>query len=122
MNGQESLKNATVEEVYEVARKYIKSGASAQEVQSLLAGRGVNPQAAASVVKNVIQMRSESKGPGGAGVKHMMVGGLVCLVGTAATVMSYMAASSGGTYVVAWGAIVFGAIQFCYGLVDYMAR
>jgi len=122
MNGQESLKDATMEEVYEVARKHIRSGASAQEVQSLLVGRGINPQAAASVVKNVIQMRSESKGPGGAGVKNMMVGGLICLVGTAATVMSYMAASSGGTYVVAWGAIVFGAIQFCYGLVDYMAR
>jgi hypothetical protein len=36
--------------------------------------------------------------------------------GTAVTVLTYEAASGGGTYVVVWGAILFGAIQAIRGL------
>ena len=48
--------------------------------------------------------------------RDMLVGGLWCLGGIAVTVLTYSAASGGGTYFVAWGAIVFGAIQFFRGL------
>jgi hypothetical protein len=55
---------------------------------------------------------------GGGGSGQMVAGGLICLVGIVVTVGSYMAASGGGTYVVAWGAIVFGAIRFFKGLAE----
>jgi hypothetical protein len=49
--------------------------------------------------------------------RNMTVGGLWCVGGTAVTLITYTAASSGGgTYVVAWGAILFGALQFLAGL------
>jgi len=51
--------------------------------------------------------------------KRMLHGALWCIGGVAVTAFTYMAAASGpggGTYVVAWGAIVFGAIQFFRGL------
>jgi lactam utilization protein B len=51
-----------------------------------------------------------------AGKRNMAIGGIVCVVGLVITLGSLTAASnSGGGYVVAWGAIVFGAIQFFRG-------
>jgi hypothetical protein len=49
--------------------------------------------------------------------RNIIVGGLICLVGIVVTVGTYMAASSeGGTYTIAWGAILFGGLQFFRGL------
>ena len=51
-----------------------------------------------------------------AGHRNMTIGAIVCLIGLLVTAGSFMAASStGGGYVLAWGAIVFGAIQFIRG-------
>ena len=54
------------------------------------------------------QRRSEA-------TKNMIVGGLWCVGGIAITAATYSSADGGGTYVVAWGAIIFGAIQFFRG-------
>jgi hypothetical protein len=48
--------------------------------------------------------------------KDMLVGALWCGGGILVTVITYSAASGGGTYVVAWGAIIFGGIRFVRGL------
>ena len=47
------------------------------------------------------------------------MGGIFCVIGTVVTVASYAAASGsseGGSYVVAWGAILFGGIQALRGV------
>jgi hypothetical protein len=49
----------------------------------------------------------------------MLIGAGFCIVGLIITIATYAAAASsrsGGTYVVAWGAIIFGALQFFRGL------
>ena len=48
--------------------------------------------------------------------KNMLYGALWCVGGILVTVLTYSAASNGGTYVVAWGAVIFGAIQFFKGV------
>ncbi len=48
--------------------------------------------------------------------RHMIYGVLWVVGGTVVTVATYGAASEGGKYVVAWGAIVYGAIDFFRGL------
>jgi hypothetical protein len=49
--------------------------------------------------------------------KDLVVGGLWFLGGISVTVLTYSAASNGGgTYFVAYGAIIFGAVQFIRGL------
>ncbi len=48
--------------------------------------------------------------------RGMLVGGACCAGGAAVTVVNYATASAGGTYVVAWGAIVFGGWRFLKGL------
>lgn len=45
----------------------------------------------------------------------MTFGFMWCVGGIIVTAGTYLAAASGETYVVAWGAIVFGAIQFIRG-------
>lgn len=58
-----------------------------------------------------------------AAFRHMIVGGLWCGGGIAITAITYALADNngGGTYVVAWGAIIFGGIQFLRGLFGVMA-
>lgn len=51
-------------------------------------------------------------------VDDMLYGGLWCVGGLVATVVSYQMASegTGGTYFVFWGAVIFGGAQFFRGL------
>jgi hypothetical protein len=47
----------------------------------------------------------------------MWIGGIICLIGLVVTIGSCMlAGEGGGRYYIAWGAIVWGGIQFFRGL------
>jgi hypothetical protein len=52
----------------------------------------------------------------------MLYGALWCIGGLVVTVISYSAANAGGRYVLAWGAIIFGAFQFLRGLFQYVSQ
>jgi hypothetical protein len=53
------------------------------------------------------------------GTKNMLIGGGICGVGIVITAVTYSSASTGGgSYVVAWGAILFGGIRFIWGLLQ----
>ena len=54
-----------------------------------------------------------------AAAQNMVVGGLWCVGGIAVTALTYQAASAqGGHYIIAWGAILFGGLQFLKGLMQ----
>ena len=116
MSDQELSEEEIVQAVYELAAEQMKNGASEQQIQSMLVEKGLDQESAATVVSNLTRIRSEAIRE--AGRKNMVYGALWCIGGIVVTVVTYRAASSGGTYVVAWGAIVFGAIQFFRGLVQ----
>ncbi|MFW6169074.1 MAG: hypothetical protein ACODAD_01200 [Planctomycetota bacterium] len=105
-----------VQAIYAFAAEQMKNGASSMKTEEMLVEKGLDKEAAVAVVANLRRMRSEALRS--AGRNNMMYGALWCIVGTVVTVVTYSAAASGGggTYVVAWGAIVFGAIQFLRGL------
>jgi len=46
MQEREDLRDASMEEVYEVAKKLIRKGGTNQEIESALVARGVNQNAA----------------------------------------------------------------------------
>lgn len=50
---------------------------------------------------------------------RMWISAVVLTIGVLVTVISYSAASAGGSYVVAWGAMVFGALFFIAGAIDF---
>jgi len=57
---------------------------------------------------------AEKKSDGGS---DMLWGAIWCIGGIIVTAYTYSNAAPGGAYVVAWGAIIFGAVQFIKGLV-----
>jgi hypothetical protein len=59
------------------------------------------------------------------GAWQMVIGGLLAVAGTIITIVTYSDASSdaeGGTYIVAWGPIIFGLILFFQGLIQNRSR
>lgn len=55
--------------------------------------------------------------------RNIIVGGLFFFIGLAVTIGTYSSASrSGGSYMLAWGPIIFGGIQFFKGLAQLGAR
>jgi hypothetical protein len=57
-----------------------------------------------------------------AGIKNMTMGGLFFVGGSAVTAITYAATSEnphGGTYIMAWGTILFGGIQLVRGIIQF---
>jgi hypothetical protein len=53
------------------------------------------------------------------GAKNMAIGGGICVIGIIITAVTYSSASSsGGRFVVAWGAILFGGIRLLWGMLQ----
>lgn len=52
--------------------------------------------------------------------RHMLYGILWAGGGTAVTIATYEAASAGGFFIVAWGAIIFGIVDFFRGLFGWL--
>jgi hypothetical protein len=114
MSDQEPSEGQIAQAVYAFAAEQMKNGSSPQQIQGMLVEKGLDQESAATVVSNLTRMRSEAVRD--AGKKNMLYGALWCIGGIVVTGATYSAASDGGTYIVAWGAIVFGAIQFFRGL------
>jgi hypothetical protein len=101
-------------------------------LEAELTDRGLGRPAAVAIVERALAERSRvqeaqrndpifaamHKGvrQGSAGSADMVLGALICLGGILISTISYSAASGGGTYVVATGAIVFGMIRFFKGV------
>jgi hypothetical protein len=81
----------------------------------------VGNAAAAPVIETAWRRQSNR----GAACSQMMSGLAWCVGGAVITVVSYTAAASGpggGSYVVAWGAILFGGIRFLKGFAGLRNR
>lgn len=87
---------------------------SVEETKGALIENGLRAEDADVVIANLQNQYKQEKRE--AGNKNMLYGALWCVGGLLVTILTYSAASDGGTYVVAWGAVIFGAIQFFKGL------
>lgn len=83
------------------------------EVKKILTDEGASAEAAAKLVDAAKQKYNSAITK--KANKDMLFGALWCVGGTAVTVFTYAAASGGGRYVVTYGAIIWGAIQFFKG-------
>lgn len=87
---------------------------SIEETKAALIENGLRAEDADVVIANLQNQYKQEKRE--TGNKNMLYGALWCVGGLLVTILTYSAASDGGTYVVAWGAVIFGAIQFFKGL------
>jgi len=98
------------------AKDVLRQGMPRAAVEEVLRTQGFDAAAASAIVEQANRTKDERRV---AGRKHMIMGAVVCAIGITVTVASYSSAEEGGgSYVVAWGAIVFGAIQFFRGLIQ----
>lgn len=115
---QEDIEKA-VEAIYTYAAALLKAGKSRAEVEDALVEKGIERKTAEVVVGKIVADPALMKGSDerDKGFSDMVIGGLIALVGIVVTAATYSSASEGGgRYVIAWGAIVFGAIRFFKGL------
>jgi hypothetical protein len=103
-----------IREVYQRAANLAKAGKSKKNIKIELEAMGLDETTASSVVENVL--RALKKAHRDAGTRNVFVGAAWCVGGIVVTALTYQLASGGGTFVVAWGAILFGGIQFLRGL------
>ena len=88
---------------------------STEETREILMKKGLSSYDADYFIYNIKQHKAARKV---AGSKNMLYGFLWFIGGLLITICTYSAAADGGTYVVAWGAVIFGAIQFVQGLIQ----
>ena len=113
MTQQQQSTQDAVRAIYTYAGSLMKANVSDEVIRSKLAEQGLSNEAARVVVANL--RRAKRK----AAQKDMAIGAGFCIVGLMITIATYAAATSsrgGGSYFVAWGAIIFGALQFFRGL------
>ena len=101
-----------IDSVYNFAAQLVGDGHSKQQVADALMQEGVDSEAAHAVARNIWQMKKSAVRK--AGLKHVVIGGLWFVGGLAVTIGT-MAASDGGGFVVAYGAVIIGGLQMLYG-------
>ena len=97
------------------AKDVLRGGMPRGAVEEVLRAQGFEAEAARALVDRADRAKSEKRV---AGRRHMIMGAFVCAVGITVTAVSYFGAAPGGTYLVAVGAILVGAIQCFRGLVQ----
>ncbi len=114
MDTQERDGIVSAQEAFDLAAGQLASGTATAQIRTSLVERGLDDGAAAALVADVKALwRAAARA---AGRKNIVVGFAWCAVGIAVTVISHESASPGGRYVIAWGAVVFGAAQCLRGI------
>lgn len=111
--------NAVIDaNAYQLAMQQLMGGKSNIVVRSNLVASGVPEDIAATIVRDLSGKIRDAKRKRAR--RDILVGGLFFVGGLVITLITYSNAShGGGRYVVTWGAIIFGGIQFFRGLATY---
>jgi hypothetical protein len=99
----------------------VRKGVALPELQKALKERGVDAKAAKTVAVDMEKARIRAMQE--AGRRNIFHGLCWCAGGLALTIFTHEAAAAagGGPFVLAWGAILFGGIQFLRGLIQSAA-
>jgi hypothetical protein len=116
----DSQKKQISRAMYEHAASLVEAGESKAKVVADLKSRGFDEESANIAANNIFNRRAIAVKE--AGKKNMLYGALWCIGGVVVTALSYLFATSsptGGRYIITYGAIVIGAIQFIRGFIQF---
>jgi hypothetical protein len=114
VTNQQTTPDQAVQQIYQYTASLMRSGTKTEVIHQNLVQRGLTDEQANIVLNNLQKARKKALAE--IGQRDLLLGGGICLLGIVVTVATFSAAQNGGTYVVAWGAIIFGAIRFFRGL------
>lgn len=117
--------DADCEEIGEYVLDCLNHGSKPADIRKSLVARGLSESDAKAVVNQMLHLHT-----GGAqghdycdleavraqGRRNMAIGGVVCVIGLLVTIGSMAAAGGRGGGIIAWGAILWGGIQFVRGM------
>lgn len=108
---------------HQQALKLIEDGLSPADVERELVAQGTAPAQARDVVASLADYaqaqsyaQAQAGGGSGAGGADVVVGALFLFGGLILTLITFAAASGGGTYVLAWGPMLYGGLRLVKGL------
>ena len=110
----ETEQQELIDYIYGVAAGYMREGIPDEAITKKLENEGLDTESAQAVVQNLANMRKQEIKQ--RANKNMGFGALWLIGGAIVTAATYSASSGGGTYIVTYGAIIVGAIQFLQGL------
>lgn len=105
-----------VDAIHVFAADQLEKGTPHTDIQELLVERGLDHSLAARVIANLLDADRAAKHA--VGRQNMMFGAIWCVGGIAVTLATRASATGGGVYIVAWGAIIVGGIQFFRGVLQ----
>jgi len=110
----------TVESVYNIAAEQMSNGVGPARIAKVLTERGLDAESAATVVSNLEQLKARAHRE--AGRRMILTGVFFGIAGLVVTTLTYSMAASvgGGTFIIAWGAILFGGIEFVRGFIELL--
>jgi hypothetical protein len=117
----EASNDAIIDEAYIYVQRELHKGCRPVDIRRSLIQAGHSESQADTILETVMRPPPPHPNPAeamyaGAGANNnMAIGGIVFLIGMVITVGSCMAAQGGGTYYLAYGAIIWGGIQFFRG-------
>ncbi|MFN2530672.1 MAG: hypothetical protein ABR555_05195 [Pyrinomonadaceae bacterium] len=97
-----------------------KIGLSNPQIESKLMEKGLSALSVVEIMRDISKQRAGATKE--AGTRNMLLGVLLCVGGIVVTGVTYAVAMGGGTFIVAWGAIIFGAGLFVRGLQQYQGK
>jgi hypothetical protein len=121
---QQSAQAEISDEACCYALECLLKGSKPSDVRRRLLDAGHLPKQVEKTMQIALQYKRDheaeatqaSSEDSGSGNRNMLIGGAVCLIGILITFFSFASASSGGgRFILAWGAIIFGGLQFIRG-------
>lgn len=115
------------DKVYVEALESLLAGTRPREVRKSLVQAGYSPQQADRILQTAQHYQRENEAlerakldiHGNSGRQNMIIGGTICVIGLIVTVGSCLVASkTGGTFLVASGAVFWGGAQFFRGFIQ----
>jgi hypothetical protein len=110
----EIIQQEAIQQLYNYAATLKAAGQSEDDIKEKLVAQGIDEESAGIVAENIQAQYVEETNK--VANKNMLYGSLWCIGGIIITALTYSAASNGGSYVITWGAIIFGGIQFFKGV------
>jgi hypothetical protein len=108
---------AAIADVCRYAVKLKKDAGSGTQMQKRLVELGLTAEAADSLIHDGLEQVGQASR---AGVKNLFFGALWFVGGLIVTVVTFNTASGGGTYFVAYGAILAGSFQSLFGIIQFL--
>lgn len=113
----ETSQEQIIQQVYDyTAKRLVQDKASTETVKDELIEQGVNEENAQAIIDYVKEQIKDAR------LKHakddMKYGALWCIGGLIVTGATYLLAENGGSYIVTWGAILWGGWQYFRGVIE----